>query len=146
YLVTGHADAMYIVSLPDAPRFFHIEQSGKDYVIFVDDILKAFLPKIPHLTGLYEIYTFKVTRAEDLTLAKRLVIDIALALERELAKRDFGIATRLLYQSDLPAHSLTALLKNIGIRNSTPVPGGTYHNLKDFFSLPVKRDELLYPQ
>lgn len=146
YLVTGHADAMYIVSLPDAPRFFHIEQSGKDYVIFVDDILKAFLPKIPQLTGLYGIYTFKVTRDADLTIDEGLGVDIALALERELAKRDFGLATRLLYQSDIPADSLTALLKNIGIRKSSTVRGGTYHNLKDFFSFPVKRDELLYPQ
>lgn len=145
YLVVGSAGILYVVNLSNIPRFFHAKRSDGDYVIFVDDILKAFLPNALQLNGEQRIYTFKVTRDADLTVDEGLGIDIASALEKELAKRDFGLATRLLYQADFPADRLTMLLKTIGIKKSSAVRGGAYHNLKDFFSFPVRRDELLYP-
>src|SRR5690606_24803687 len=145
YLVVGSAGTMHVVNLSNIPRFFHIKHAGGDYVFFIDDILKAFLPNALQLNGAQGIYTFKVTRDADLTVDEGLGIDIASALEKELAKRDFGLATRLLYQSDFPVDRLTTLLKTIGLKKSSAVRGGTYHNLKDFFSFPVKRGELLYP-
>lgn len=101
YLVVGQLDEMYIISLPDSPRFFHIADATQDYVIFVDDILKVFLPTVPQSAGSYAVYTFKVTRDADLLIDESLDVDIATALERELAKRILallpGYYTKLIF-------------------------------------------------
>lgn len=146
FLAVSASGRLYVVNLVDVPRFLHIRQANRDHVLFVDDILKAFLTTVPRLSEIREIYSFKVTRDADLELDEGLEEDIATALEREVAKRDFGLATRLLYPPELPKQVLSRLLPEIGLIKSSAMQGGTYHNLKDFFEFPIRREELLYPK
>jgi len=47
-------------------------------------------------------FTLKITRDAELDLQDEYEGDIAEKIEKQISKRDFGLATRLLYQPGIP--------------------------------------------
>lgn len=138
---------LFIVNIPAdrTGRFFTCEEGSKTYVIFIDDIIKLFLPTFLKNRPLH-FYSFKITRDAELNLLDEFDGDIAQKIETEVNKRDLGFATRFLHQPDFPTHLIERLAIPFDLRKSSIVAGGYYHNLKDFFSFPIKRDHLSYPK
>lgn len=135
-----------IISIPSDQifRFYHVNTEEKEYIVFIDDIIRQNFPDIfrDHLiTG---IYSFKVTRDAELELDNEFEGSMLLKIEKQIRKRDFGLATRLLYQPDLPDHLLSTLIRLFKLRKSSCIKGGKYHNLKDFFSFPIDKKEWKY--
>ncbi len=136
-----------ILTIPShaVSRFYTIKHGNTEYILFIDDIIKHFLPVIFSRYTEHHSYAIKVTRDADLDLQDEFNGDIAQKIESQLTKRDFGLATRLLHAPDLPIPVLNKILKYSNLENATIAVGGNYHNLKDFFTFPVNRPSLKYP-
>ena len=137
---------MALINIPSdvISRFFSITISGIRYVVFIDDILRDHLPFIFPDYEIKASYSIKVTRDAELNLRDEYEGDIAEKIEKQIRKRDFGLATRFLYPPDLPLPDLEHLIEAFNLSRATIVSGGNYHNLKDFLSIPVTDFSLQY--
>ncbi len=95
----------YILNIPSdqLPRFYSLNYNGKPHIIFLDDVIKSNLNKIfPGLVCL-SCNSFKVTRDAELDLKDEFEGNLAKKIEREIERRDYGLATRFLYDPATPA-------------------------------------------
>jgi polyphosphate kinase len=135
----------YLLNIPSdiLPRFMKIEVDDKTYVVFIDDIIRYNLKHVfidAEITG---CYSFKITRDAEIDLKDEYAGDISEQLEIQLKKRDFGLATRFLYQANIPEEILKQIKKHFSLKKASMVQGGNYHNLKDLFAFPVSNKALL---
>lgn len=147
FAMTGNNTTdLFIVNIPAdrINRFFTCQVNSKTYVVFIDDIIKLFLPGLLQSKSL-NFYSFKITRDAELNLQDEFDGDIAQKIEAEVKKRDLGYATRFLHQPGFPDQLIERLAILFDLRKSSIVTGGYYHNLKDFFSFPIKKGELSFP-
>lgn len=138
-----------VVNLPTdkLPRFFTLESGTDDlHIVFLDDIIRDNLSCIFTGFTIHNCYSFKITRDAELYLDEEgIEKDILRQLEKQLAQRDLGSPTRLLYESDMPLSIHRFLAGSLGLKSQDLYAGGRYHNLSDLASFPVKRRELEYP-
>jgi polyphosphate kinase len=151
YLVTTiqtsvGAKRCYIINIPSdqLPRFYTITYNEKPHIVFLDDIIKYNVNKIfPEHTCL-SCNSFKITRDAELDLKDEFEGNLAKKIEKEITRRDYGLATRFLYDPATPPDTLELLAQHLGLRRSTFVVGGTYHNLRDLSALPLKNKSFYY--
>ncbi|QEC41230.1 polyphosphate kinase 1 [Pseudobacter ginsenosidimutans] len=138
---------LIIVNVPsDAlPRFYTIRHEQTQYILFLEDIIRYNLQLVMPQVTIESCYSFKVTRDAALELADEYEGDLAEKIERQIAKRDFGFATRLLYGAGTPPECLQALINLFNLEKASIMEGGVYHNLKDLAHLPIRNDLLEYP-
>jgi polyphosphate kinase len=147
-LETGNNEEKhYLLNIPagDIPRFLHIKEGGNDFVVFLDDVIQNnldFLFKGAKIKGSYNI---KITRDAELNLLDEYAEDLAERIEKQLEKRDFGYATRLLYEPGIPPKMLEKIIHHFNLQKASIVEGGKYHNLKDLMVFPVTEKRLTYP-
>jgi polyphosphate kinase len=143
-LKDNNDEEMAIVNIPSnsLSRFHTVSDSGKRHVIFIDDIVRQHLPDLFVPATIAGVYSFKVTRNAELNIADEFAGNLTKKLERLIAKRDYGFATRILYDETMPEEHLMKLNNVLGLSNVSRVAGGRYHNLKDLFSFPL-RDPML---
>jgi polyphosphate kinase len=143
----GSAKTM-LLDIPsnDLPRFFRVDVKDTAYVVFLDDIIRYNLDKIFKNEKITGCYSFKITRDAELDLKDEYPGDLSEQIEKQLLKRDQGIATRFLHQPGIPLRILHLVSESWGIPLSSHVEGGNYHNLKDLFSFPVNIPALRYPK
>jgi polyphosphate kinase len=136
-----------LVNIPTEalPRFHAIEQAGKRFVIFLDDIIRCNLQVIFPTYRIHSAYTFKITRDAELNLTDDYQEDIAAKIEKQLQKRDYGLATRFLYQPGIPARHWPEILEKLNLQKGSLVAGGVHHGLKDLATFPLKDKSLEYP-
>ncbi|MCW3079745.1 polyphosphate kinase 1 [Segetibacter sp.] len=141
----AEANEIVVVNIPTdhLSRFFEVEWEGKYYVVFLDDIVKAHLHVIPRIT-VEACYSFKVTRDAELGLEDEYEEDIAIKIEKQIEKRDLGLATRFLHEPGIPEEILPALVNKLGLSEAVIMQGGRYHNLKDLSSISVNLPKLKY--
>ncbi|QNL50502.1 polyphosphate kinase 1 [Olivibacter sp. SDN3] len=132
-------EQLALVNIPSniVSRFLKVDFNGTSYILFIDDIIKQYLQVFFPEKEIIGVYSFKVTRDAELDLQDEYEGDIAEKIEQQLNQRDFGLATRLLYQPDLPETYLAALVQVFTLKKANKVAGGYYHNLKDFFDFPI---------
>ena len=152
YLVAIVSIAQYkeeyiILNIPSdlLPRFYSVQHEGIQYILFLDDIIRYNLQAVMPQVSILSSYSFKVTRDAELGLEDEYEGDMAEKIEKQIAKRDFGFATRFLYGAGLPARCLQALMNVLHLSNANVIEGGMYHNLKDLASLPITDPALMYP-
>jgi polyphosphate kinase len=138
--LSGPGPGRAIVNIPSEalPRFLRIAEGDGARVIFLDDIIRENLDRVfPHrqVTG---CWSFKITRDAELNLQDEYEGDIAERIERQIAKRDQGLATRVLYDQRMAPEELTYLIRTLGLKNANVVKGGRYHNLRDLAEFPAQ--------
>jgi polyphosphate kinase len=125
----------------DLPRFFSVTVNEELFIVFLDDIIRYNLNKI--FTQKVEgCHSFKITRDAEFDFEDEYTGDLAEQLEKQLKKRDFGLATRYLYQPGIPLRILHNVATYFGLDEGSIVAGGVYHNLKDLASFPVNDSSL----
>jgi polyphosphate kinase len=136
-----------ILNIPSdqLPRFLSISASdGVQYIVFLDDIIRHNLDKLFKTETLSGCYTFKVTRDAELDLDGEFDGDVSEQIEKQLLKRDAGIATRFLHQPGIPLRTLNFIADKFNLLGTSIVEGGMYHNLKDLMGLPANNPALKY--
>lgn len=125
------------IPVDDCGRFFTFEPLGKTYSItFIDDIIRSKVSELfpnKHVTGIYEV---KMSRDAELYLDDEYDGILAEKIYNSLKQRMDGQPTRLLYDAKMPKTLKTAIRKYLGLGKIDMMPGGTYHNFRDFFSFP----------
>lgn len=138
----NNGEDLYLVNVPNnLPRFW---KSGK-WIVFLEDVIKHNLDCLFPAHTVTGSWNFKITRDAELELKDEYEEDLAEKIEKQLAKRDQGFATRFLYQPGIPLRQLQHIIDRFSLRRASVMEGGRYHNLKDLASLPVVATELSYP-
>ncbi|HVW96898.1 MAG TPA: polyphosphate kinase 1 [Mucilaginibacter sp.] len=139
-------DMLMLLNIPsdELPRFLAVKTDQQTYIAFLDDIVRNNLKRIFTGCEIKGCHSIKITRDAELDLKDEYPGDLSEEIEKQLRKRDFGLATRLLYQADMPLRALQTVTQLLDLKYANATAGGRYHNLKDFFSLPLKNTELLY--
>ncbi len=139
-LKTEDSRQLAVIAIPSdhVPRFFSLKKGGVQYVIFIDDIIRNQLPTLWPGIAVDAAYSFKVTRDAEIDLDDEYKGNLAQKIAAQIAKRDFGLVTRLLYNAAMPEALLQQLVRSLGLQNAMIMPGGVYHNLKDLSAIPIK--------
>ncbi|MEN0054438.1 MAG: polyphosphate kinase 1 [Mucilaginibacter sp.] len=119
------------------PRFYSVSNDDEQYILFLDDIIRHNLHRLFTNEEITGCYSFKITRDAELDLKDEYQGDLSEQIEKQLLKRDMGMATRFLHQPNIPLHVLHFITDKFGLQGSSVVEGGMYHNLKDLMGLPV---------
>lgn len=137
--------ALVNIPTPSIDRFVKTTQPDGDYIVFLEDLIRHNLANLfPDATSI-AAFNIKVTRDAELDLLDEDGEDMAEQVEKQLGKRDFGLATRLLYEPGLPLRHLQYIVNVFDLKKASLVEGGRYHNLKDLSALPVASPAISYP-
>jgi polyphosphate kinase len=138
-----------ILEVPnDINRFIILPklEEKKTEIILLDDIIRLNLKKIfktfPHKVK--RSYTFKITRDAELDFDNEFSEGMLAKMKKSLIQRKTGLPVRFVYDKKMPKPIVKKLTKALNIKeNESIIPGGKYHNFKDFIGFPgLKRDDL----
>jgi len=140
-------EVLAIVNIPTQvlPRFYTIQEGSKKFIVFLDDIIRNNMQAVFPGKKVKSVFNIKITRDAELNLTDDYTEDIALKIEKQLQKRDYGLATRFLYQPGIPEKHWPEILSKFNLHKSSMVAGGVHHGLKDLASFPVHDEALHYP-
>lgn len=133
-----------ILNIPsnNLARFYKITQGEQTFIVFLDDVIRNNLHFLfPH-DEIISCHSFKITRTAEIDLKDEYAGNLAEQIEKQLQKRDFGLATRFLYQPGAPEQIMNLLIEKLNLQKANHVAGGRYHNLKDLFAFPIHNPKL----
>ncbi|MDR2038765.1 MAG: hypothetical protein LBQ60_12655 [Bacteroidales bacterium] len=147
YLATKLTDAQNnveyaIIDIPTAvlPRFIQLPPiGGKQYIILLDDIIRFNIKEVFAIFKYekYEAYTIKLTRDAELDIDNDLTKSFLEKISKSVNRRRTGQPVRFVYDKDIPKDLLKYLIKQLELADDDNlIPGGRYHNFKDFMSFP----------
>ncbi|KGY09124.1 MULTISPECIES: polyphosphate kinase 1 [Vibrio] len=132
------------------PRFVMVpEQKGKrrKTIILLDNIIRYCLDEL--FSGFFDYdelngYAVKMTRDAEYDLSHEVEHSLLEQMSEGLSQRLTAMPVRFVYERDMPSEMLDFLCDKLQISNyDSLIPGGRYHNFKDFIGFPnVGRDYL----
>lgn len=129
-----------LIQIPsEYSRFYQLKSENRIDYILIDDIIRLQLKEIFSIFEPVEIsaHTFKFTRDAELDLDDDLSLSFFEKIEKSLKQRRKGDPVRFVYDSKMPRDLLNFLLKSLDLTlGNNTIPGGRYHNFKDFMSFP----------
>jgi polyphosphate kinase len=114
-------------------------EKEKNYIILLDDVIRHCLDLVFHNFDYDEIeaYNIKLTRDAEIDIDNDLSKSFVEKITKGLKDRKKGLPVRLVYDSALAPDMLDFVLKKIKLgKEDNLIPGGRYHNFKDFISFP----------
>ena len=131
-------------------RFFVLPQIGnKKYIILLDDVIRFCLDEMFYLFNYdkIEAHTIKLTRDAELDIDSDVSKNMMEKISKSLKKRKVGQPVRFVYDAEMPDETLDYFSKRIKfIGSDSLIPGGRYHNFKDFMKFPdLGIKSLTYP-
>ncbi len=125
------------------PRFVQIPRprgnKGKVFIV-LDNIIRFCMPQV--FRGVFAVdssaaYTIKFSRDAELELDTDMTESLIEKVESGLKQRRTAEAVRFVYDAAMPEHLLAFLAKHFNLgRYDSKIPGGRYHNSKDFMDFP----------
>ena len=132
-----HVHALLNIPSANLPRFSELPMMGDDhYLLFIDDVIRENLDEVFPGFIIHGAWSIKLTRDAEMNIGDEFTGDIAEKIEKQLEKREVGLATRMLYDKAMPESIKDFTQKYFSIPANEMVEGGRYHNLKDLGSLP----------
>lgn len=129
-----------LIQIPgDFSRFYQLKKENEIQILLLDDIIRLYLK---HIFSIFkpvkvEAFTFKFTRDAELDLDDDLTLSFIEKIEKSLKERKKGVPVRFVYDEKMPEDLLQFLLKSLNLKKGiNTIPGGRYHNFKDFMSFP----------
>jgi len=113
-----------------------LTNNGKNYVMFLDDVIKLFLPDIFPSHKIVSCYSIKLTRDAELYIDDEFTGNLLAKIKKGLSKRKTGVPSRFLYDNKIPKSFLKFLKETLNLKKDDLIEGGRYHNFNDFFSFP----------
>ncbi|NNL83457.1 MAG: polyphosphate kinase 1 [Winogradskyella sp.] len=134
---------------PTMDRFVVLPSEGqKSYIILLDDLLRFCLDDIFNIFDYHEIsaHMIKITRDGELDFDSDLSKSFLKKISDSVKDRKIGDPVRFVYDKTIEQDTLKYLMKKMGIDgNDSVIPGGRYHNRRDYMGFPsLGRNDLLY--
>lgn len=147
----GRSKPMYaLVEIPSSlDRFVVLPKIGdKDYIMILDDLIRFNLDVVFNIFEYDSIsaHMIKITRDAELDIESDLGKSFIEKLSRSIKGREDAEPVRFVHDQSIDAQTLSFLLNLLGIENTDSIiPGGRYHNRKDYMDFPsLGRKDLLY--
>ena len=109
------------------------------YVIILDDVIRFCLDDLFFYFDydVYEAYTLKITRDAELDIDDDISKSFMEKMSSSIKKRKTGKPVRLIYDRNMPDDLKQFILKKMKLDNEeNTLPGGPYHNHRDFMNFP----------
>jgi polyphosphate kinase len=134
-----------LVEVPtqNAKRFIILQDNDKHCIMFIDDLIRIFLPEVFPGYKVEAAYEIKLTRDAELYIDDEFSGNLLEKIKKGLGKRKTGPPARFLFDKDMPKDMIKFLRDNFEIRKEELVPGGRYHNMNDLFGLPLPKNAKL---
>lgn len=137
-----------IIEIPSksCSRFIQLpSEDNRQYIILLEDIIRYGLEYIFGMLDYdrYRAYEIKVTRDSELDIDDDFEVSYLHKIQKSLEKRKRGRPVRLTYDTEMPESMLEFFKKKLSLKTvDTLLPGGRYHNSRDYISFPkILRDE-----
>jgi polyphosphate kinase len=139
-----------LIEIPKTIERFVVlpKKEGKDYIIILDDLLRYCLNDIFNIFDYETIsaHMIKITRDGELDFESDLSKSFIEKISDSVKHRQIGDPVRFVYDKTIDRETLKFLMTKMGIdSNDSVIPGGRYHNRRDYMSFPsLGRTDLLY--
>ena len=138
-----------IVQFPDKfERFIVIKNQDVKYVIMIDDIIRY------HLFEIFKIFNpsnisanmIKFSRDAELDFDDDISKSYLEKISQSVKDRLKGDPLRFVYDKEIDPNTLKFLLEKMNINSEIDsiIPGGKYHNKKDYMNFPILNNDLAY--
>ncbi|HMQ42966.1 polyphosphate kinase 1 [Mariniflexile maritimum] len=130
-------------------RFVELpKQDDKNFIILIDDLLRHCLRDIFNIFDYKSIsaHMIKITRDGELDFESDLSKSFIEKISDSVKHRQLGNPVRFVYDKTIDAETLEFLMTKMGIEDTDSIiPGGRYHNRRDYMSFPsLGRTDLMY--
>ncbi len=130
-------------------RFLVLNETKCKYVILIDDIIRY------HLNEIFEIFSPEKINANMIKISRDAELDFAYDISKSylekislsIKNRSTGDPVRFVYDDKIEKETLDFLLDKLNFDNNTDsiIPGGKYHNRRDYMSFPsMNKNKLTY--
>ena len=123
-------------------------QGEKQYVIILDDLIRHCLHNIFSIFKYETIsaHMIKITRDAELDIDSDLSRSFIDKISKSVKNRSVGDPVRFVYDKSIDKKTLQFLLNKMGIdKTDSIIPGGRYHNRRDYMNFPrLGRPDLQY--
>ena len=139
-----------LIEIPKSiDRFVVLPNDGeKQYIIILDDLIRYCLHNIFSIFKYTKItaHMIKITRDAELDIESDLSKSFIDKISKSVKNRSAGDPVRFVYDNSIDEETLKFLMGKMGIDNTDSIiPGGRYHNRRDYMSFPsLGRTDLLY--
>ncbi len=141
-----------VVEIPSTiNRFVELPKEGdKQYIIMLDDVIRLNLDNIFSLFDYKSVsaHMIKFTRDAELDISGDMTKSMMEKVSTGIQGRKLGEPVRFVYDKEIESDTLNFFLEkmNIDVTDSL-IPGGKYHNRRDYMKFPdLGRTDLLYPK
>jgi len=140
-ILQGKEEQFSIIEVPTgaAGRFVTLPRYGKQFVMYLDDVLRLNLDSIFYIFNYdkIEAHTVKITRDAEISLDDDVSKSFLEKVQLGLAHRREGDPVRFVYDREIGDQTLQLLVKGLGITElDSLIAGGRYHNKKDLMRFP----------
>ena len=141
-----------VVEIPNTINRFVVlpSNSEKKYIILLDDVIRYNLNNIFNIFDYksIEAHMIKITRDAQLEFDSDLNKSLIEKISSSVKERRVGEPVRFVYDQGIGKDTLEFFLKGMKIDSSDSIiPGGRYHNRRDYMSFPnLGRYDLLYKE
>lgn len=138
-----------LIELPNHINRFVVlpEKDGKQYIMLLDDIIRANLYQIFNIFPFENIsaHMIKVTRDAELDFDSDLHKSMLDKISTSVKERVVGEVVRFVYDKSIDRDTLQFFLEKMEIEAvDSIIPGGRYHNRRDYMKFPkLGRNDLL---
>ena len=123
-------------------RFFTLPQNEEgQHIILLENIIRLNFKRIFSIFDYQEFdsYIIKLTRDAEYQISKDendYQVNFLDKIQKSLKQRSKGIPTRFVYDESMPKDMLALFIQKLELKNVNLIPGGRYHNFKDFMDFP----------
>ncbi|MGB0177534.1 MAG: polyphosphate kinase 1, partial [Owenweeksia sp.] len=120
-------------------RFVVLPKYGKQYVMYLEDLIRYNLEYILFIYDFdsIEAHTVKITRDAELDLDDDVSKGFLEKMSKSVKNRRTGDPVRFVYDKQISGDILQFLMQRMDLDSyDTLIPGGRYHNKKDYIKFP----------
>ena len=122
------------------PRYIVLPKIGnRNYIIMLDDVIRHGLKDIFSIFDFDQIsaYTIKITRDAEIDIDDDVTLSTLQKISKSVEKRSKAQAVRFVHDREIPKDLLSFILRNANLAKlDNIIPGGRYHNARDFMNFP----------
>ena len=151
-LVQNKKNKYALIEIPSnntVSRFVVLPSHGKKhYIMLVDDVIRC------NTNQIFEVFGYRTTGAYNIKLTRDAELDIDNDVSKSMIEkisksvkaRKQGQPVRFVYDAAMPDDMLKYIMKKLGMaKKDNAIPGGRYHNFKNFINFPSLGDkDLVY--